>query len=304
MAPPTPGSCGCCCGCTRSVGPRAWGCRRCRTRLWRWVARSTGRGSCWQGGGRAACGCLPGSPVPCGAELLVHLTIDTALGTSDQPAELVGHSPLEPDLLQALLLAGPRLRPAWTDEQGVVVAVGDRVVLPQRADPASVREALLHLAALPPAPAKGTPGSARSSRTRSCGGSPTARTTPRASSYGRRRRKRPSRPTASGTCSAKATHDEASTSTTPRMAGRGAPLSHAGTRPDSSEGHRPLCADALLGTAGRHRSDPVVGVTGFEPATSASRTQRATKLRHTPDPCAAEPTGRLRVLPAAPGPAR
>ena len=27
---------------------------------------------------------------------------------------------------------------------------------------------------------------------------------------------------------------------------------------------------------------PLVGVTGFEPATSSSRTKRATKLRHTP----------------------
>jgi hypothetical protein len=102
------------------------------------------------GGGRAACGCLPGAPVPCGAELLVHLTQDSGLGTSDQPAELVGHGPLEPDLLQALLLAAPRLRPVWTDEHGVVVAVGDQVVIPERDDPASVRAALLQLAALPP----------------------------------------------------------------------------------------------------------------------------------------------------------
>ena len=29
---------------------------------------------------------------------------------------------------------------------------------------------------------------------------------------------------------------------------------------------------------------PLVGVTGFEPATSSSRTKRATKLRHTPKP--------------------
>jgi site-specific DNA recombinase len=36
----------------------------------------------------------------------------------------------------------------------------------------------------------------------------------------------------------------------------------------------------------------VVGVTGFEPATSASRTQRATKLRHTPVGYAQQPTGR------------
>ncbi|MCW2681329.1 MAG: putative endonuclease [Frankiales bacterium] len=102
------------------------------------------------GGGRAACGCLPGAPVPCGAELLVRLTIDTALGTSDQPAELVGHGPLEPDLLQEMLLAGPRLRPVWTDEHGVLIVVGDRCVVPERGDPASVREVLLRLAALPP----------------------------------------------------------------------------------------------------------------------------------------------------------
>ncbi|MCW2679114.1 MAG: hypothetical protein JWM62_515 [Frankiales bacterium] len=102
------------------------------------------------GGGRAACGCLPGAPVPCGAELLVHLTIHGALGTGDQPAELVGHGPLEPDLLEQLLLAAPRMRPVWTDEHGVVVAVGDQVVVPERGDPASVRQALLHLAGLPP----------------------------------------------------------------------------------------------------------------------------------------------------------
>ncbi len=104
------------------------------------------------GGGRAGCGCFQGAAVPCGVELLVHLPIDTALGTSDRPAELVGHGPLDPDLLQALLLAAPRLRPVWTDEHGVVVAVGDRAVVPERADAASVRTALLQLAALPPPP--------------------------------------------------------------------------------------------------------------------------------------------------------
>lgn len=59
------------------------------------------------GGGRAACGCWPGAPVPCGAELLVHLSNHTALGRSDDPAELVGHGPLDPDLLAQLLLAAP-----------------------------------------------------------------------------------------------------------------------------------------------------------------------------------------------------
>ena len=103
-------------------------------------------------GGRAPCGCLPGSPVPCGAELLVHMKIGATLGISDEPAELVGHGPIESDLLQALLLSAPRLRPVWTDEHGVPVAVGDQVVVPERGDPASVRQALLHLAGLPPPP--------------------------------------------------------------------------------------------------------------------------------------------------------
>lgn len=34
--------------------------------------------------------------------------------------------------------------------------------------------------------------------------------------------------------------------------------------------------------SGASRIKPVVGVTGFEPAASSSRTTRATKLRHTP----------------------
>lgn len=96
------------------------------------------------------CGCLPGQPVPCGAELLVHLTLGAALGTTDEVADLVGHGPLEPDLVQELLLAAPRLRPVWVGPDGVPVAVGDRVEKPQRDDSASVREALLSLAALAP----------------------------------------------------------------------------------------------------------------------------------------------------------
>ncbi len=106
------------------------------------------------GGGRAACGCWPGSPVPCGAQMLVHLTSGTALGTSDAPAELVGHGTIESDLLESMLLAAPRLRPVWTDEHGLPVAVGDQVVVPERDDPASVRQALLHLAGLPPPPVR------------------------------------------------------------------------------------------------------------------------------------------------------
>lgn len=78
----------------------------------------------------APCGCLPGSAVPCGAELLVHIPIGAALGTTDEVAELVGHGPVEPDLVEAFLRAGPRLRPVWVDERGVPVAVGDAVVRP------------------------------------------------------------------------------------------------------------------------------------------------------------------------------
>jgi hypothetical protein len=96
--------------------------------------------------GAAACGCLPGSPVPCGAEVLVHVRWQAALEMSDEPAELVGHGPIEADLLQELLLAGPRLRAVWTDEQGVPVAVDGRVVPVPRDDPAALRQALLDLA--------------------------------------------------------------------------------------------------------------------------------------------------------------
>lgn len=102
-----------------------------------------------RGGGRAPCGCWPGSPVPCGADVLVHVTLGGALRTTDEPAELVGHGPLEPDLLEELLLAAPWLRVVWTDQDGVPVAVGDEVVIPARDDPASVRQALLDLAAQP-----------------------------------------------------------------------------------------------------------------------------------------------------------
>jgi hypothetical protein len=82
--------------------------------------------------------------------VLVHVGIDAALGVSDQPAELVGHGPLEPDLLRALLLAAPRLRRVVVDEKGVPVHVDDQVVVPRRGDPESLRQALLHLAGLSP----------------------------------------------------------------------------------------------------------------------------------------------------------
>jgi hypothetical protein len=114
--------------------------------------------ACPAGGGVAGCGCRPGAPVPCGAEVLVHLRWETGLGTSDEPAELVGHGPLEPDLLSELLLAAPRLRAVWTDEHGTPVAVDDRVVVPPRGDPQALRQVLLDLPGrTPPARQPRTP---------------------------------------------------------------------------------------------------------------------------------------------------
>ncbi|TAL20422.1 MAG: hypothetical protein EPN99_09235, partial [Frankiales bacterium] len=100
--------------------------------------------------GAALCGCLPGTPVPCGMDALVMLPVGAGLGTTDEVAELVGHGPLEPDLTEQILLTAPRLRPVWVDDNGVPVAVGDRTVQLGRGDPHAVRQALLALQALPP----------------------------------------------------------------------------------------------------------------------------------------------------------
>ena len=47
-------------------------------------------------------------------------------------------------------------------------------------------------------------------------------------------------------------------------------------------GHEMLKADLTGDIIPSQSGFPLVGVTGFEPATSSSRTMRATKLRHTP----------------------
>jgi hypothetical protein len=92
--------------------------------------------------------------VPCGAELVVHVPLGAALGVTDEAATVAGHGPIEPDLLAELLLAAPRLRPVWVGADGTPVAVGNRVVRPERGDPSSVRQALRDLVALtPPEPA-------------------------------------------------------------------------------------------------------------------------------------------------------
>jgi hypothetical protein len=109
-------------------------------------------GRCAAAGGGGSCGCRPGQPVPCGAQLTVLVPLGAALGTSDEPAELVGHGPLEPDLLAELLAAGPALRAAWLDDQGVPVSVSTKVQRPGRGDPEAVRQALLRIAVEPPGP--------------------------------------------------------------------------------------------------------------------------------------------------------
>jgi hypothetical protein len=120
------------------------------------AGHSAAAGSCrrcaLRAAGAAPCGCLPGQPVPCGTDTAVLLPVGAGLGTTDELAELVGHGPLEPDLTEQLLLAGPVLRPVWVDADGVVVAAGDTTIRPQRGDPAAVRAALLALQDLPPPP--------------------------------------------------------------------------------------------------------------------------------------------------------
>ena len=104
--------------------------------------------------GAAPCGCLPGQPVPCGTDVAVFMPIGAGLGSTDEVAEQAGHGPLEPDLLEALLLNGAVLTPVWVDDDGVPVAVGERTIQLERGDPAAVRQALLTLQAMPPPPVR------------------------------------------------------------------------------------------------------------------------------------------------------
>jgi hypothetical protein len=89
--------------------------------------------------GALAVAACPGTAVPCGAQLLVHVPLGAALGTTAEVAVLSGHGPLEPDVLQELLLAAPQLRAVHVDADGVPVSVSDRVHRPQRRDRESVR---------------------------------------------------------------------------------------------------------------------------------------------------------------------
>jgi hypothetical protein len=104
-------------------------------------------------GCQPGCGCGLGAEVPCGAQVFVHVPLPTTLGASDDPAELVGHGPLDPDLLQQLLLSAPTLHRVWVDpETGVPVAVDDRTWQPGRRDPHALRAALLDIGSGPPPP--------------------------------------------------------------------------------------------------------------------------------------------------------
>jgi hypothetical protein len=91
---------------------------------------------------------------PCGAEVLLHVPLGAALGTTDELAELVGHGPLQPDQLDAVLTSSPRLRVVRVDADGVPVSVDDSVDIPERDDLDAVRERIRQMAAGPPGPAQ------------------------------------------------------------------------------------------------------------------------------------------------------
>lgn len=101
-------------------------------------------------GDAATCGCRPGEGAPCGADMPVFVPIGAAQQTTDEVAELVGHGPIEPDLLEQLLLASPVLRAVFVDQDGVPVATNDTTLRPDRGDPESVRQALVALSELTP----------------------------------------------------------------------------------------------------------------------------------------------------------
>ena len=101
-----------------------------------------------------ACGCRPGEAAPRGADVLVHVPLGAALGTTGELAELVGHGPLHPDQVHALLTSAPRVRVVRVDADGVPVSVDDRAEVLSRAPLDAVRARLRAMAAGPP----GAPG--------------------------------------------------------------------------------------------------------------------------------------------------
>jgi hypothetical protein len=104
--------------------------------------------------GGASCGCRPGTAAPCGVGVTVLVPLGAALGTTDEVAELVGHGPLHPDQLAAVLSNAPVLRAVGVDEHGVPVAVDPEVHRPGRGDLTAVREVLQRMAGGLPGPAQ------------------------------------------------------------------------------------------------------------------------------------------------------
>ena len=96
------------------------------------------------------CGCLPGQAAPCGSNMNVFVTQNGALERTDEPATLDRHGPIEPDLLQALLLNAPVLRAVFVNEHGTPSGISRQRLRPERGDPESVRAALLRLGNLKP----------------------------------------------------------------------------------------------------------------------------------------------------------
>lgn len=94
--------------------------------------------------------CPPGSSAPCGANVFVHVPIDAACEDSAEPADLVGHGPIDAPALRDLLLAEPVLHRVWVDGSGVPVAVDDRTWRPGRGDPTSLEDALADMSTGPP----------------------------------------------------------------------------------------------------------------------------------------------------------
>jgi hypothetical protein len=106
----------------------------------------TGHGT----GCASGCGCLPGQAAPCGTNVNVYVTQNGALGTTDEPATLERHGPIESDVLQALLLNAPVLRAVFVNAHGTPIGMSRQRLRPDRGDPESVREALLRLRDLQP----------------------------------------------------------------------------------------------------------------------------------------------------------
>jgi hypothetical protein len=94
--------------------------------------------------------CPQGSAAPCGASIFIHVPLATAADESTEPAELVGHGPIDPGLLAELLRADPVLHRVWVDaDTGVPVAVDEQTWSPGR-DPAALARALAEIRTGPP----------------------------------------------------------------------------------------------------------------------------------------------------------